>query len=150
MATTGPVLTRHHWKRAANLDLPGLKKAVTAAEGFNAKLAVIITHMVGTMACAYLFTGLALTGLPQALAPGGQGFTAWFAQTFLQLVLLSIIMVGQMVQSAAADARAEKTFADTERILDQLNVDTEGGLTTVLAEIKALRADLTTSGKAKR
>jgi hypothetical protein len=32
------------------------------------------------------------------------------AQTFLQLVLLSIIMVGQNVQAAAADKRAEATL----------------------------------------
>jgi len=34
------------------------------------------------------------------------------AQTFLQLVLLSVIMVGQNVQAAAADKRAEATFHD--------------------------------------
>lgn len=142
MATTAAhaVLTRHHWKKAASLDLPGFKKAITAAEGFNATLAVVITHLVGTMACAYLFTALALAGLPTALAPGGQGFVSWFAQTFLQLVLLSIIMVGQMVQSAAADARAAKTLEDTERIIDFLDVRTEGGLKTVLDAIDGVRA----------
>jgi hypothetical protein len=32
---------------------------------------------------------------------------AWIAQTFLQLVLLPIIIVGQNVQAAASDARAQ-------------------------------------------
>lgn len=135
---TAPHLTRHHWARAASLDLPGLRKTVRAAEGFNAKVAVIVTHAVGTMACAYLFTLLALAGLPAALAPGGQGIIAWIAQTFIQLVLLSIIMVGQQVQSAASDARAEKQFADTEKILDAMDVSTAGGLRDVLTAIEAI------------
>lgn len=48
--------------------------------------------------------------------------------TFLQLVLLSIIMVGQTVQSAASDARAAKEFNDTETILDRLDTNTAGGI----------------------
>ena len=107
MTTPHSVLTRHQWRRAASLDLPGLGRAWRAAEGFSARLAVLVTHLVGTMGCAYLFTLLALLGLPQALQPGGEGIVAWVAQTFLQLVLLSVIMVGQQVQSQASDARAE-------------------------------------------
>jgi hypothetical protein len=60
------------------------------------------------------------------------------AQTFLQLVLLSIIMVGQSVQSAASDARAAKEFADTETILDRLDVNTAGGIRDVLDAIRAI------------
>ena len=41
----------------------------------------------------------------------------WTAQTFLQLVLLSIIIVGQNVQSAAADERAEATYQDADAVL---------------------------------
>jgi hypothetical protein len=63
---------------------------------------------------------------------------AWIAQTFLQLVLLSVIMVGQNVQQMAADARASKTFEDTEVILDRLNCETKGGLTEVLDAVNAL------------
>ena len=48
-------------------------------------------------------------------------------------------MVGQNVQSTAADARAAKTFEDTERILDRLNTQTAGGLKEVLDAIHALR-----------
>jgi len=51
------------------------------------------------MTCAYAFCILALLGLPPALKPGGEGLVAWVAQTFIQLVLLSIIMVGQKLQS---------------------------------------------------
>jgi branched-subunit amino acid permease len=63
---------------------------------------------------------------------------AWIAQTFLQLVLLSIIMVGQTVQSVASDARAAKEFADTETILDRLDVNTAGGIKEVLDAIRAI------------
>ena len=44
----------------------------------------------------------------------------WVAQTFLQLVLLSVIMVGQNVQAAAADKRAEATFHDASAALHEL------------------------------
>jgi hypothetical protein len=62
------------------------------------------------------------------------------AQTFLQLVLLAVIMVGQRVQSAASDARAEKQFDATETILDALSLKTEGGLKTLLDAIEERRA----------
>ena len=44
---------------------------------------------------------------------------AWIAQTFLQLVLLPIIIVGQNVQAAAADARAEATYEDAAAVLEE-------------------------------
>jgi hypothetical protein len=84
---------------------------------FNAWLAVKITDAVGTMWCAYIFAAIAFVGLPSALKPGGEGIIAWIAQTFLQLVLLSIIIVGQNIAAAASDKRAENTFKDAEAIL---------------------------------
>lgn len=60
------------------------------------------------MWCAYVFAGLALISLPAALSTHDPiVIVAWIAQTFLQLVLLPIIIVGQNVQAAADDARAE-------------------------------------------
>lgn len=84
---------------------------------FNRKVAVSITAVVGTMWCAYAFAGLALISLPTSLEHGLATSIAWIAQTFLQLVLLSIIMVGQKVQSEASDKQAEQTFKDAEAIL---------------------------------
>ena len=107
-------------------------------EGFNAKLALLITRSVGTMACAYLFALIALISLPDAIKAGRPAIISWIAQTFLQLVLLSIIMVGQAVQSAASDTRAEKEFKDTETILDRLDTKTAGGLSEVLQAIQAI------------
>lgn len=69
------------------------------------------------MWCAYIFAGLALISLPDAIKSGRPAVISWIAQTFLQLVLLSIIIVGQNVQSAAADKRAEATYEDAEAVL---------------------------------
>jgi hypothetical protein len=44
---------------------------------------------------------------------------AWIAQTFLQLVLLPIIIVGQNIQAATADKRAAQTYKDAEAILHE-------------------------------
>ncbi len=132
MSHTRPAKTRDHLHRALHPSFHSLATALREANGINAKIAVFVTNVVGTMWCAYLFTLLALMGLPAALKPGGEGIVAWIAQTFLQLVLLSVIIVGQNVQSLAADARAENTFKDTEAILDRLDVHTEGGLKAIL------------------
>ena len=90
-----------------------------AATRFNSWLAVKITNGVGTMWCAYIFAIVALIGLPAALRPGGQGIISWIAQTFLQLVLLSIIIVGQNIAAASSDERSENTFKDAEAILSE-------------------------------
>jgi hypothetical protein len=74
----------------------------------NTRLALGITKLVGSMWCAYIFALLALISLPAAIASHNPIIiVAWIAQTFLQLVLLPIIIVGQNVQAAASDARAE-------------------------------------------
>ena len=85
--------------------------------GFNNWLAVKITDLVGTMWCAYAFTILALISLPDAIKGGRSQLIAWIAQTFLQLVLLSIIMVGQKVAAAASDRQAKQTYDDAEALL---------------------------------
>ena len=84
---------------------------------FNDRLAVKITNIVGTMWCAYAFAGLALISLPQAIKGGTATLIAWIAQTFLQLVLLSIIMVGQNVASKKSDRQLEQTYRDAEALL---------------------------------
>ena len=86
----------------------------------NARFGVFITVAVGTMWCAYVFTLLALVSLPAALKSQNQIIiVAWIAQTFLQLVLLPIIIVGQNVQAAASDQRAEDTYRDAEAVLHE-------------------------------
>ena len=128
----GPVKNEHHLAKALHPSPRVLREAMGEVDGVNAKIALLITRLVGTMWCAYLFAGIALLGLGPALKPGGEGIIAWIAQTFLQLVLLSVIMVGQNVQSLASDARSEHTYHDTEIILDRLNVRTAGGIKDIL------------------
>jgi uncharacterized membrane protein YjjP (DUF1212 family) len=84
---------------------------------FNDWLAVTITNIVGTMWCAYAFGCLALVSLPAAIRGGTATLVAWIAQTFLQLVLLSIIMVGQKVAAAKSDRQLEQTYNDAEALL---------------------------------
>ncbi len=85
---------------------------------FNTRVAVKITNTVGSMWCAYVFAILALISLPAAIASGSPiVIVGWIAQTFLQLVLLPIIIVGQNVQSAASDARAEGDHETLQAIL---------------------------------
>ena len=112
----------HTLERLEHKDRPVKTKDVyseKATTRFNAWLAVKITDGVGTMWCAYVFAAVALVGLPAALRPGGEGIIAWIAQTFLQLVLLSIIIVGQNIAAASSDKRAENTFKDAEAILSE-------------------------------
>ena len=86
----------------------------------NARFGLFVTLAVGTMWCAYLFTLLALVSLPAALGTHNKLIiVAWIAQTFLQLILLPIIIVGQNVQAAAADKRSEETYKDAEAVLHE-------------------------------
>jgi hypothetical protein len=91
-----------------------------AAARFNGWLAVRVTKGVGTMWCAYAFAALALVSLPSAIAShSAVTLVSWISQTFLQLVLLSVIIVGQNVLADAADKRAEATYNDADAILHE-------------------------------
>lgn len=127
----------------------------TRYQRFNKQVAIWITKNVGTMTCYWLFTILALLSLPATLKLAGvlhsnQFFPAfvmtigfiyliqWIAQSYIQLVLLPALMVGQNLQNVAADARAAKTFEDVEVIIDRLDTHTQGGLKEVLDAVNAL------------
>jgi hypothetical protein len=86
---------------------------------FNARFGLWITIVVGTMWCAYLFTGIALVALPDAVKQGTYFIVVWLSSSFLQLVLLPIIIVGQNIQAKAADKRAEETYQDAEAVLQE-------------------------------
>jgi hypothetical protein len=87
---------------------------------FNSWLAVKVTTGVGTMWCAYAFTALALVSLPSAISShNAVTLVSWISQTFLQLVLLSVIIVGQNVLAAAADKRSEATYNDADAVLHE-------------------------------
>jgi hypothetical protein len=86
----------------------------TVAEhvGVNGRIALALTAAVGTMWCAYAFAILALVVLPQAINGGLLPLVQWVSQTFIQLVMLSVIMVGQNILARAADKRSLMTYQD--------------------------------------
>jgi len=85
----------------------------------NARFGLKITMVVGTMWCAYVFTIIALFALPSAIKQGTYFVVVWLSSSFLQLVLLPIIIVGQNIQASAADKRAEDTYKDAEAVLKE-------------------------------
>lgn len=139
------------------LSLRNFARSWGLVTGVNAKLALAITLGVGTMWCAYLFTGIALVSFPQAVKAFEQGKTiegiSWISQTFFQLVLLPIIIVGQNLQNVAGERRASKTFEDVEAIrgdnrttLDRLDVNTAGGLKVLMDKLEVIESKLPSRG----
>ena len=106
----------HRKKNAPKTDQPASTSPIAR---FNTFIGVKITDAVGTMWCAYLFAALALVSLPDAIKGGTAMLIAWIAQTFIQLVLLSIIMVGQKIAGEATDKRAIDTYNDAEAVLHE-------------------------------
>jgi len=109
---------------------------------FNLWLAEKITTGVATMWCAYLFAGIALISLPKALQSGDSiVIVSWVAQTFLQLVLLSIIMVGQKVQSTSVEQKIDETH--TASIAEfELAKEARSFAALELAELKEISREM--------
>ncbi len=109
---------------------------------FNRRLAERITAVVSSMWGAYIFGAIALISLPAAIESGDSlTIVDWIAQTFLQLVLLSIIMVGQ---SRSSNELAEQ-IADTHAVaLKELELAKESREVAEqeLREIKQMAAQM--------
>lgn len=124
--------------KAANLKEPA---------GINSRIATLVTGAVGTMWCAYAFAILALVALPAAIKTGDPlALVQWISQTFLQLVLLSVIIVGQNITSQASDKRAEMTYKDADatfyeaqQIQDHLQAQ-DDAITNILDKLLKLEA----------
>ncbi len=119
---------RHPWIEERKAHPPAKTKeqlpTKTPAARFNSALAIKITNGVGTMWCAYIFGLIALIGLPAVLGlsvlPSRfSTIVLWVSSEFLQLVLLSVIIVGQNIQSSAADVRSEATYKDADAVLHE-------------------------------
>jgi hypothetical protein len=109
---------------------------------FNRRVAQKITSFVSTMWCAYIFAALALISLPAAIKSGDVVIiVAWIAQTFLQLVLLSIIMVGQQVSSASVEKMIEETHEATIGEFE-LAKEARAIADQELTELKAMAAEI--------
>ena len=117
--------------------------------GINGKIGLAITKSVGTMWAAYVFFALSLISLPAALASGNTlVIVAWVAQTFLQLVLLPIIIVGQNLQAHESEKRAIATYDDAGAILEEAKEiqnhlsDQDKALTHLVERMSVLEAQL--------
>lgn len=116
--------------------------ASSTISSFNRKIAVKITSGVGTMACAYLFAGIALISLPKAIASQDVIIiVSWIAQTFLQLVLLSIIMVGQQINSENVNKQIAETHAASLAQLDLARLEV-AELKEISSEVNQLLKDI--------
>lgn len=137
-----------HTARILNGDAPAPVRVAdhlgpdsNPAQRFNLWLADAVCRSVGTMWCAYAFAILDSFALPQAIRQGAYGLVQWTASFFLQLVLLSIVMVNQNAQAGAADATSRQTREDVKAILaEQVEVHRhleaqDGKLDTLLAGI---------------
>jgi len=134
--------------RIAERKKAGPPKVADERVGVNGRVALIITTIVGTMWCAYAFAILAFVALPSALTSGPLAIVQWVSQTFIQLVLLSIIMVGQNIMGKASDKRAEMTYKDAdatfheaEQIQSHLKAQ-DDALNTMLDKLLKLEASM--------
>jgi hypothetical protein len=139
--------TRHYLPALLRLTPTMIKHDLEAADTVNAKVAVLLTRVVGTMWCFWVFNGIALVSLPSAIQSGNITILiAWVSSNWIQLILLPALMVGQNLQNIAADARTTKMFEDIELVkndmltaLDRLDTQTSGGLQEVLAAVQSLQ-----------
>ena len=104
------------------------------------------------MWCAYVFALLAFVSLPAAIVSGSPVvLVSWVSQTFLQLVLLSIIIVGQNILAAASDKRSQDTYNDAETVLMQSEQIQEhlmvqdAAIEKLLARVDAIAANTATA-----
>jgi hypothetical protein len=133
---------------AVSLNPFSLRRDLAAVNGVNAKVALLLTRVIGTMWAFWAFNGIALVSLPSAIHQHSLTVLInWVSSNWIQLILLPALMVGQNLQAAAADARAGKTFEDAEEAkaalavtLDRLDEHTEGGLKAILDAVNALAA----------
>ncbi len=133
----------HRPRLVLSRDVHAQVHGASAPGRFNTWLAVRITRTVGTMWVAYLFGLLALISLPAAIGSHDViVIVAWIAQTFLQLVLLPIIIVGQNVIQAANDARAQadhETLTAVHRLTVEVHAINEAQ-TTILNRLERAKA----------
>lgn len=101
------------------VNVNDVKRREHEESGFNTKLAVLLTRLVGTMPTAYLFALLALCGFPALSAWLGSAvaiYVIWFSQTFLQLTFLPILSVGQSTLNRHQELQADEEYAKTLKI----------------------------------
>jgi hypothetical protein len=135
--------------RIAERKKTGAPKTSDEHVGPNGKIALVLTTVVGTMWCAYAFAALALVALPSALSGGRLlDLIQWISQTFIQLVMLSVIMVGQNILGRASDKRADMTYKDADATFHESEeiqahlLDQDQAINTLLDKIANLEKAL--------
>ena len=123
-------MTYQHYAHRARHHSLRLWRRVNA---LNDTLAVRITNAVGSMWAAYLFALLALAGFP-GFAATPQQYVQWVSQTFIQLVCLSIIIVGQNIQSRASEKHQALVSARMEK-MEREHGEELRALHTLIAEL---------------
>jgi len=129
-------------------EASGPPKTTDEHVGVNGRVALLVTTTVGTMWCAYIFALLAFIALPSALGGGILPIIQWISQTFIQLVMLSVIMVGQNILGRASDKRADMTYEDAEAIFAEAQQiqahleEQDEALNAMLDKILKLEANL--------
>ena len=135
-------MAKYNYQQHPHTQTREHRKAFAETQGFNNRVGVWITKFVGSMWAAYLFAGLALISLPAALGTGDvRVIVDWVAQTFLQLVLVSVVIVGQNQMNAAAERRAEATYKDATALLHEVQ-QLQQHLAHQDAELEKLRKQL--------
>lgn len=149
----------HHMHLA--LSVAGLRKDIARAQGFNAKLAVLITGWVSTMWCAYIFALISFLSLPAILTQAFHlhvfpdwiisasliALVAWVSSYFLQLVLLSVVSVQSAVEGVKAAVGQKHVSDQVDIAVDRLDTDTKGGLQSVMDRIDRLESSVTVTVK---
>lgn len=148
----------HHMAHAQRLH--PWRELTEGAHGVNQRVAVVVTDCLGSMVAFWACNALALASLPAVLTLVDSSLrpvfpawlikaslialVAWVAQTYIQLVALPVLQVSGSAQgNALAEntrmilADAEQTREHTERILDALRLDTEGGLADLRDDLAA-------------
>ena len=122
---------RPHVVRNANHVHKEKQQAQGVKGFFTTTIALWLTKNVGTMVCAYLFAVLAVAGFPGFGATPTQ-YVQWTSQTFIQLVMLSVLLVAQNVIGKHAEVQADEQFKavmntehDTEQIAIHLGKQDE-------------------------
>ncbi len=113
-----------------------VRRADVAGPGINARIAGVVTAGIGTMYAFYLFAAVMGAWILWQGALASKPFDPYpfafllFLGNIVQLLLMPLIMVGQNIQAAHADARAESDF--------EVNVKAEAEIEKVLEALRAL------------
>ena len=157
-----------HLAKASSVGLGEARKLSQDVSGVNAKTAIIVPAILGSMPFFWFANVLALCSLPAVLtgfdnevlkhALGLESFfphvilkaamialIAWIAQTYIQLVALPVLQVSNNAQMTLAEEHT-KTLLDegaatrehTEAMLDWMNLESKGGAQLILARIEEL------------